>query len=69
MSHWNHRVMKRESGGETLYGIHEVHYCGDEVEMWTSLPEPVVGESIEELRTTLTRMLAALDKPVLEVDE
>lgn len=81
MSTWNHRVMRHkyaspESGeAEVMLAIHEVYYkdqtrddqkiIADDVG-YTENPVSVTGESIEELRDTLQRMLKALDKPVLE---
>ncbi len=66
---WNHRVIKTtDLNGEDWYAIHEVYYAGSESQpdTWTETPCDVGGESIEGLRDTLTRMFAALDKPVLE---
>ena len=69
MAHWNHRVVERtivEFGKPVKWlGIHEVFYDGDSVG-WTDEPVAVQGETVEELRETLHRMLAALDKPVIE---
>jgi hypothetical protein len=73
MSHWNHRVVKRTypaPSNETLYQIHEAYYglAGDKLPSITVEPAEVVGESIEELRDTLQRMLRALDNPVLDYE-
>lgn len=56
---WNYRVV--HTGDE--YGIHEVYY---DPTGWTVEPVPVVADSVEDLRDVLNRMLAALDKPVIE---
>jgi len=70
MSSWNHRVVKRIYPMDTMYGIHETYYEDDDSVMGiTENPTPVVGESVEELRETLERMLKALDEPVLNYDE
>lgn len=76
MGHWNHRVVKKVykhedgipyEGEDPYYAIAEVHYndngeaCGcTEAEMAPT------GETVEELRICLERMLSALDKPVLD---
>jgi hypothetical protein len=54
--------------GEPFYRIHEVYYA-ERSDQPTSATEDAVGVcggSIAELRETLTRMLRALDKPILE---
>jgi len=67
MGHWNHRVVRQSKGDETWLGIHEVFYGeADESDAgWTENPVDVVGETIEDLRVTLERMIACLDKPVI----
>ena len=74
MSHWNHRVVRREypesadPEEQVLLGIHETYYdVGDgPLPMFTEEPIRVMETSVEALRETLQRMLAALDKPVLD---
>lgn len=72
MGHWNHRVMRHNAGAENEYlAIHEVYYGIDEDDNkdkvgWTLDPISVSGETIDELRETLERMLRALDKPIME---
>ncbi len=68
MSHWNHRVMhKLESDGSHSYTIHEVYYDVDgAVTGWTENGIAPYGETLEELRSDLKRMVKALSKPVLE---
>lgn len=65
VAHWNHRVVKRtdRASGETWYGIHECYY--DPVG-WTEEPIAVVGESLDDLKWTLEKMMLALDSPVIE---
>ena len=69
---WNHRVVRtvhQSARGERVtYAIHEVHYPhqGDDTPVaMTENPVAPVAESLDGLRWTLTRMLEALDKPVL----
>lgn len=59
---WEYRVMKRIEHNEIIYAIHEVY---SNPYGYTEKPEPIEGESIEDLRNILTQMLEALDKPVL----
>ena len=75
MGHWNHRVVKRivREAGEDVewFGIHECFYeRSDESDPgWTDEPIAVGGESVDELRETLERMMRALDKPVIDDTE
>jgi hypothetical protein len=69
--YWNHRVVRRvwhpgTDREETTYAIHEVFYGLSKKPIPTADPIDVSGESVEELRETLQRMLRALDKPVLD---
>jgi hypothetical protein len=68
MGHWTHRVIRKVYNGEDYFSIHEVFYDLSEKDTvgWTENPVEVAGESIEDLRVTLQRMLACLDKPVIE---
>jgi hypothetical protein len=66
---WNYRVVVRdnqiEPGGK-VYGIHEAFYDDDD-RIWTWTEEPVGAceDSLEVLRETLIRMLAATLQPVV----
>lgn len=65
---WNHRVVRYSQVEHDLpdwLEICEVYYEGDEV-MGHTKGVAVGGESIEELRTTLERMLACLDKEIIK---
>lgn len=71
---WNHRVMRRthsfKSDGkeysEDCYEIHEVYYDdNDNIEGFTEDAIAPCGETIEELREELQRMLDCLDEPLL----
>ena len=56
--------------GETYYSIHEVFYDLEEPgnKGWTDNPVEAVGESLEELRENLKRMLEATYTPVLDYE-
>lgn len=72
---WTYRIMSRvDSAGETVYGIHEVasdywDAVDQQVLSWTSEPVRMSADSIEELGWQLREMLAALDKPVIDMDK
>lgn len=67
---WNHRVMQRIDGGgtnfeETNFYIAEVYYDADGNTIGWTEEKSVYGESVDEVRQTLTWMLESLDKPIL----
>lgn len=72
---WNHRVIKYETRNlfgdpDVGYAIHEVFYNNDgEICGMTSDAVKPWGDTKEELREELLRMLAALDKPDIDLDE
>jgi hypothetical protein len=51
------------------YTIHEVHYEDGTPIAWVARPTAPQGETLPELRADLEALLAALDKPVLELSE
>jgi hypothetical protein len=78
---WNYRIVKTQSKGETLYGIHEVYYGDGEEEIpegasqqvldrlghsWTENPCDVTSDDPSYLRVILQRMLLACDKPIVD---
>lgn len=77
MSHWNHRVIcfkyedAKPDEPQSFFTICETHYDDQGRPFGYSEPEhnPLHSESPSELRVTLERMLAALDKPVLTDDD
>ena len=67
---WNHRLMKMKDGEDDFYQIHEVYYDKEgNVESYTKNGVTVGGNDIEEVKWVLLKMLAALDKPVLDYEE
>ena len=68
MTHWNHRVIVKESFGDTIYAIHEVYYDDNNVpHSWTLNPCKVTGVKIEEVKQDLERMMKCLDQPHLRI--
>ncbi|MCA1782025.1 MAG: hypothetical protein LC679_07580 [Intrasporangiaceae bacterium] len=71
---WNHRVMRKtHDTGEVAYSIREVFYESDgedagKIIGWTADAMDPHGETLDELRADLARMLAACDRAVLDED-
>jgi hypothetical protein len=66
---WNYRVIRHTgvSAESAYFAIHEVFYDEkDEPASCTSKSIDVSGETVEEMRSSLQRMLQALDKPILD---
>jgi len=63
---WNYRVMKQVFDGDDFLQIHEEYYDKKKKKSWTVNGVTVAGESIEELRDVLNKMLEALDKEILD---
>lgn len=63
--HWNHRLidMSVNNAGEHWLEIKEVFYEDDKPQGYASAL--VAGETASEIKETLTRMMAAIEKPVL----
>jgi len=65
---WNHRVMKHEKtdGDDDWYQIHEVYYNNKrEPNGWTQHGIKPGGNTLEDLRDELIRMLEATEKQIL----
>lgn len=73
MSHWNHRLVRRTYVGakepEISLEIHEAYY-DDAGKVWAVTQEGVTvhGETVEEVRGTLERMLRCLNAPILDYE-
>ncbi len=71
---WNYRVMKRELTGEfgytdIEYTIHEVHYTDGKAVGYSTDPMYPMGDTPEELREDLKRMLMALERPLFDFEK
>jgi len=65
---WNYRVIHTKNNlGEEYYGIHEVYYedVTNKPYLRTADAVAAYGESLEDLRGSLERMLEALEKETL----
>lgn len=66
MSHWNYRVIRRETDGVPYYAIYEVYYNeADEAEFWSQEPVAPSGNDLDDLHLGLDNMRKALAAPVL----
>ena len=65
---WNYRVIKSGQDTDTFFSVQEVYYSeGEEEKNYShTLDCTPNGNSIDELKTQLERMLKSLDKPVLD---
>jgi len=67
---WNHRVMKHKDGEDDFFQIHEVYYDKNgKVDGYTANGTSAGGNSLDELRSELQRMIDSLDKDVLIYEE
>ena len=68
MSHWNHRIIRKEYPEQnyTEFSVREVFYNDDNsIYAYDEEPVKAAGESLESLRQYLEWCLKALDQPVL----
>jgi hypothetical protein len=54
---------------EVRFAIHETYYEGDKPTAITTDAMKPYGETLEELKSDLEKMVVALDKPVLEWED
>ena len=63
---WNYRVLKSKDGDDDWFQLHEIYYDKENtVNGWVKAGATVHGNSIDDLRDTLNKMLEALDKEEL----
>ena len=69
MIKWNYRLMRHtDAFGREYYAIHEAYYNDvGEVTAWTDDAASPMGQTLEEVREELDRMLRAIDYPIVEV--
>jgi len=69
---WNYRVMRTGEPtdfGDGQYGIYEVHYKDGKAESYSVEPIEPYGETLDELRDDLKRMLMALERPLFDYEK
>ena len=69
---WNYRIIKEvvPGFGEELvdaYGVHEVYYDAEGKPTMCSEAIQPYGETLDELKVDLERMMEAFEKPVLDM--
>lgn len=75
MGTWNYRVVRSTTLHDGVryesYAIHEAHYDKPDGPPRVISVNPMTTsfDDVDELRNGLTRMLASLDKPVLNYDD
>lgn len=69
MKKWNYRLMRHtDAFGREYFAIHEAYYDdAGNVTAWTDDAASPMGETKDEVREELERMLRALEYPVVEV--
>jgi len=69
MNKWNYRLMRHiDAFGREYFAIHEAYYNDvGEVTAWTDDAASPMGQTMDEVRDDLEKMLRALDYPVVEV--
>ena len=68
---WNHRVMKHKEadGDDDWYQIHEVYYNSKrKPKSWTVEGIAPGGNTLEDLRDELLKMLEATEKEILDYE-
>ena len=66
---WNYRIIKKESGDDCCYAIHEVFYDIKGIaRSCTTAPVFPLGETETELTETFNMYTQAFDKPVLDYE-
>lgn len=63
---WNHRIIKTKDGEDDWYQIHEVYYDDNgEINGYTERGTIVSGNSVEDIKWTLEKMLDSLNKEII----
>ncbi len=65
---WNYRIARYESDGESGYSVVEAYYNTENEIFAVSEPIAPYGETPEDLRLSMERMLMAFERPVIEPD-
>lgn len=69
MMSWNHRVWQQNYGDETWYDIRETYYKDGEVVANDAESTAPRGETLDELRGCLVKMLDACEAAMLDGPE
>lgn len=68
MSKWSHRIFRcADRDGTSYYEVREVHYDeANKITGWTENGCAPIGQTVKELISDFSWMMAALTKPILE---
>lgn len=65
-NHWNHRILATlQSDGTPYFAIHEVHYKNEKPYAHTKNPITISGESVNDLKLTISQINDCFNKPIL----
>lgn len=65
---WSYRVSKQTMrNGDEIFAIRD--FYGKDCTGWSQNEIAPSGDSVEDLRWVMTKMLEALDKPVIDIGE
>ena len=69
IAYWNHRITRQVVDNETVFAIREVYYDAENAVLgWTQDEVGPHGETWTEIVADLARMIACMNKPVLDID-
>ena len=72
MNHWNYRVLRFQTNfpDEPFYlEIKEVYYDGEDDKPVAYGDTAIMGENLDEINWTLTKMKEAVEKPILDAED
>ncbi len=66
---WNYRVIVNDTTNPESFGVHSVHYEGNNITNYSAEPVSLSGNSKEDLKGDLELMMQAFDRPVLSLKD
>lgn len=67
--YWNHRIVRKKDGDETILMFAEVYYQNGKTKPYAYSDPFMFGDSVEDMVALAKHLLAAAMKPVLEHNE
>lgn len=64
---WNYRVIKHQGDFGPYSAIHAVYYVDDKPDSWSETPATVLSDDVLGLKSDLSLMIKALEKPSLVI--
>lgn len=65
MGTWNYRILKETQQDEEFFTIRDVYYKDDKAYGYGDIPAYPIGDTQDELKQSVEKMLLAFEKPVL----